>query len=294
MSSAETQHPAPRRSWYQGKHAELLLQCECGGHVLFEEGKELARCPGCSAIRHRREWAAAEEGICPACGGGLFRRKDHRHCGIGDRQIRCVWRVAGQVVTSCFWYLDQLTEKGRLEAYLAGEERPLQSRVSGDTIAWLSRGPTCRLRVSLSEYRGEIGIDIRLYELEGEEDWVPRPAGVRIRSDEVDRFLDAVAQGASQISGGLQPRQQDREPEDADPRREIRREFAMALRKLRRLRGWSMEDAAEAMGISEQAWIRMERAKLLPYGAVRAQLMGLLKDEGLLESDDGGCTEASI
>lgn len=69
--------------------------------------------------------------------------------------------------------------------------------IVGEPIA-LPRSETEKIWVSLSEFRGFYGIDIRIYYQAGEADWRPTKKGVRISMELKDDLIAAIEKVTSQ------------------------------------------------------------------------------------------------
>ncbi len=62
----------------------------------------------------------------------------------------------------------------------------------------LPRSETEKIWVSLSEFRGFVGLDIRIYYNAGEADWRPTKRGVRISLELKDQLIAAIEKVAAQ------------------------------------------------------------------------------------------------
>ncbi len=62
----------------------------------------------------------------------------------------------------------------------------------------LPRSETEKIWVSLSEFRGFLGIDIRIYYNAGEADWRPTKKGVRISLELKDQLIAAIEKVTAQ------------------------------------------------------------------------------------------------
>jgi hypothetical protein len=91
----------------------------------------------------------------------------------------------------------------------------------GEPVA-LPRSETEKIWVSLSEWQGFLGIDIRIYYQAGEASWRPTKKGVRISLELKDQLIAAiekVAEYAPEAMGESKPEQKQL-PESEDASKE--------------------------------------------------------------------------
>lgn len=69
--------------------------------------------------------------------------------------------------------------------------------IIGEAVV-LPRSETEKIWVSLSEFRGFVGLDIRIYYDAGEADWRPTKKGVRISLELKDQLIAAIEKVAAQ------------------------------------------------------------------------------------------------
>ncbi len=83
----------------------------------------------------------------------------------------------------------------------------------GEPVA-LPRSETEKIWVSLSEWQGFLGIDIRIYYQAGEASWRPTKRGVRISLQLKDQLIAAIEKVAGYAPDATEKPETDREPSE--------------------------------------------------------------------------------